>query len=62
MRLLNARSKKLKYFPAETPPYVILSHTWDDEEVTYKDISGSGSLDHLQGYQKNKRLLQARYI
>jgi len=52
MRLLNARSKKLKYFQGERPPYVILSHTWGHEEVTYRDISGTWSLDHLQGYQK----------
>jgi hypothetical protein len=50
MRLLNVKSQKLEYFQAEVPPYVILSYTWDNEEVSFQDISGSGSLGHLEGY------------
>jgi hypothetical protein len=41
MRLLNVRTKKLHtFFNDKIPPYVILSHTWleDDEEVTFEQI------------------------
>ncbi|KAI0377291.1 heterokaryon incompatibility protein-domain-containing protein [Hypomontagnella monticulosa] len=39
MRLLNSCSGEMKFFLSYThiPPYAILSHTWGDEEVTYKD-------------------------
>jgi len=59
MRLLNAKSQKLEYFQSsETPPYVILSHTWGEEEVSFQDISGSETLSHLKGYQKISRCCQ----
>ena len=39
MRLLNARTKKLEeFFDNEIPPYAILSHTWGQNEVRFKDI------------------------
>lgn len=40
MRLLNAKNRKLQYFNNENnaPEYAILSHTWGDDEVTYRDI------------------------
>lgn len=40
MRLLNVESLKLEsYHHAETtPPYAILSHVWEEEEVTFQDI------------------------
>ncbi|KAI1324210.1 heterokaryon incompatibility protein-domain-containing protein [Xylariaceae sp. FL0255] len=39
MRLLNACSWELRDFISEknTPPYAILSHTWGDEEVSFRD-------------------------
>ncbi|KAK1756311.1 heterokaryon incompatibility protein-domain-containing protein [Echria macrotheca] len=39
MRLLNSRSWRMKEFiiDDEIPPYAILSHTWGDEEVTFRD-------------------------
>ncbi|KAK3301757.1 heterokaryon incompatibility protein-domain-containing protein [Chaetomium strumarium] len=42
MRLLNTRTLTLAEFHggASTPPYAILSHTWEDEgEVTFQDIN-----------------------
>lgn len=41
MRLLNTRSLELSktFAPSETPDYVILSHRWTSEEVTFADIS-----------------------
>ena len=40
MRLLNVRTLAFENFirDEETPKYAILSHTWGDEEVTYKDM------------------------
>lgn len=41
MRLLNTKSLELSrpYAPDEVPDYVILSHRWSTEEVTFADIS-----------------------
>ena len=40
MYLLNTTSLKLKDFlPTQRPPYIILSHTWEDEEVLFQDIT-----------------------
>ena len=42
MRLLNVRSYQVKEIPAKSaPPYAILSHTWDKEEVTLQDLESS---------------------
>lgn len=46
MRLLNARTRKLKEFMGcdSAPPYAILSHTWGEEEVSCHDIcDGDGA-------------------
>ncbi|KAI0102198.1 heterokaryon incompatibility protein-domain-containing protein [Nemania sp. FL0031] len=39
MWLLNASSWEIKDFisPKETPPYAILSHTWGEEEASFRD-------------------------
>jgi Heterokaryon incompatibility protein (HET) len=28
------------FFNREIPPYAILSYTWDDDEVTFDDVTG----------------------
>ncbi|EIT83215.1 ankyrin 2,3/unc44 [Aspergillus oryzae 3.042] len=39
MRLLHTLTFETRTFPdGETPPYAILSHTWEEEEVTYADL------------------------
>ncbi|OCK85758.1 HET-domain-containing protein [Lepidopterella palustris CBS 459.81] len=40
MRLLNVETYKLEFFQnaAEAPPYAILSHRWQEEEVLFEDI------------------------
>ncbi|KAK7961985.1 uncharacterized protein PG986_002810 [Apiospora aurea] len=39
MRLIAVKSFAIKYFAGdETPPYVILSHTWGPNEVTLQDM------------------------
>jgi hypothetical protein len=47
MRLLNTESLELSrpYVPNEVPDYVILSHRWSTEEVTFADISKAPILD-----------------
>jgi hypothetical protein len=52
MRLLNARTYELEeYNENAVPPYAILSHTWEDGEVLFKDVIG-GNYSHLAGFQK----------
>jgi hypothetical protein len=38
MWLLNAASHELKEFNGEIPPYAILSHTWSQEEASFKEV------------------------
>jgi Heterokaryon incompatibility protein (HET) len=39
MWLVNTKKIWLKeYFDSKVPPYVILSHTWDDQEVLLQDM------------------------
>jgi hypothetical protein len=55
MRLLNTSTLKLEeFFSRPIPPYVILSHTWGDEEVTYQDMQAmqASELETKTGYSK----------
>jgi hypothetical protein len=57
MRLFNATTHQLTDFigSAETtPPYAILSHRWQDDEVLFQDIL-SGSASAKKGYEKIKQ-------
>lgn len=39
MRLLNAQTMKLEeFFDKKVPNYAILSHTWGEDEVTFRDF------------------------
>lgn len=51
MRLLNAKTYELGYFMAERdiPPYVILSHTWEGEEVTLQDLQNPAISERTMG-------------
>ncbi|KAI1132429.1 HET-domain-containing protein [Nemania abortiva] len=52
MRLLNAHSLRIHEFIGEdVPPYAILSHTWGEEEVSFKDMS-KGRATKMKGYKK----------
>lgn len=52
MRLLHAKTAQIfEFYGNDIPPYVILSHTWGDEEVTFQDMqNGKGS--SKRGYIK----------
>ena len=40
MHLLNTSTRKVEEFsPGRNPPYVILSHRWEDKEISYKDLT-----------------------
>lgn len=45
MRLLNSRTKILEDFVGAIPPYAILSHTWEHEEVSSSALKDA-SIDH----------------
>ncbi|KAG9192828.1 hypothetical protein G6011_11562 [Alternaria panax] len=52
MRLLNARTYELKTFFTNIPPYAILSHCWDDEEVTFSDLADLEQAKEKKGFAK----------
>jgi hypothetical protein len=52
MRLLNVKSLELQQFvDSKIPQYVILSHTWGDEEVLFEDLLSGQTVDK-KGYPK----------
>jgi hypothetical protein len=50
MWLLNTHSLKLEAFLGDTPSYAILSHRWENEELSFGDITAEHR--HLKGYHK----------
>ncbi|RFU35640.1 hypothetical protein B7463_g731, partial [Scytalidium lignicola] len=55
MRLLNTDSLEVEQFDdGKIPLYAILSHTWDNEEVTLQDMEGT-LVPNKKGYEKVKR-------
>lgn len=55
MRLLNTKSLELSraYAPSEVPDYVILSHRWATNEVTFEDIT-KAPISRLQSQTRTK--------
>ena len=52
MRLLNVDTYQLREFVGrDIPPYAILSHRWEKEEVTFRDLQ-KGRAPNLLGWQK----------
>ncbi|KAF5350749.1 hypothetical protein D9758_010379 [Tetrapyrgos nigripes] len=52
MRLLNTNTLRVQEFFTKIPRYVILSHTWEDEEITFQDIQNLATLaDTCNGQQ-----------
>jgi len=52
MRLLDCHSHKLQEFTnAEIPLYAILSHRWENEEVSFQDLQ-SGRAPLMAGWPK----------
>jgi hypothetical protein len=58
MRLLNTRTLELDEFIGDSiPEYVILSHTWESEEVSYQEMQ-AGVGKSKAGYAKIERCCQ----
>ena len=65
MRLINTKSHELREFVGtDVPPYAVLSHTWEDDEVTYQEYAAltpdqlstkTGPLGTVGKKQKRKR-------
>jgi len=52
MRLINTSTLKVNQVrDSPIPEYAILSHTWDEEEVTLQDMEGT-SAENKKGYKK----------
>ncbi|KAK4445870.1 heterokaryon incompatibility protein-domain-containing protein [Podospora aff. communis PSN243] len=45
MRLINTATLALETFTSSTPPYAILSHTWQDDEVSMADMAAIDESD-----------------
>ena len=52
MWLLNTQTLKLEAFLRNVPSYAILSHRWEDEELSFGDVTPEHQ--HLKGYHKVK--------
>lgn len=53
MRLINARTFALEEFLEDkVPPYAILSHTWEDEEVSFRDMQDLETARLKKGFRK----------
>lgn len=58
MHLLNVHTLKLETFHDDkVPPYAILSHTWEGEEVTFQDIQDlrSPATTKLASFEKTRQ-------
>ena len=54
MRLLDTETLKLHTFLDDTiPHYAVLSHRWDNEEVSYQNLQ-EGRSQNMPGYAKIK--------
>ncbi|KAF4628527.1 hypothetical protein G7Y89_g9630 [Cudoniella acicularis] len=51
MRLINSITLQLEFISDWIPDYVILSHTWGEEEVSFQDIQGP-DVDKMKGHIK----------
>ncbi|KAF9691412.1 hypothetical protein EKO04_010874 [Ascochyta lentis] len=52
MRLINTDTRQFEEFiGSNIPPYAILSHTWEEEEVIYKHYT-TGGYEQMKGYSK----------
>jgi len=59
MRLLDSSTLRLTHFvDRELPEYVILSHCWGDDEVTFSDIQDLDTATARHGFQKIRQFCQ----
>jgi len=58
MRLLDARTLELKTFVDTVPPYAILSHCWEDEEIVFADLADLDQARKKKGFVKVGRICE----
>jgi len=55
MRLINTQTLGFEEFYRDVPPYAILSHRWESEEVTFQDYAAQvdlGNTKPMKGFKK----------
>jgi hypothetical protein len=52
MRLLHTRTLELKSIFENIPPYAILSHCWEEEEVVFSDLADLDAAKKKLGFSK----------
>jgi hypothetical protein len=52
MRLLHTRTLELQSFFENIPPYAILSHYWEEEEVVFSDLADLEAAKKKLGFSK----------
>lgn len=52
MRLINIDTMTLVDFPGRPPPYAILSHRWEEKEVTYHEFQDGKRRETRQGFKR----------
>ncbi|THU95450.1 hypothetical protein K435DRAFT_966419 [Dendrothele bispora CBS 962.96] len=52
MRLLNTKTFKVHEFSSDIPRYAIISHTWDAEELTFREIQNLKTAKLHAGWKK----------
>jgi hypothetical protein len=52
MWLLNAKTYQLHMFQRVEVPYTILSHTWEDEDVLFRDLDVLDTATRKKGWKK----------
>lgn len=57
-RLIDGSIKLEEFYGDRIPPYAILSHTWGDDEFTFKDFEAAASRE-TQRLEKDQVLLRA---
>ena len=61
MRLLNTKTLQLKEFvPGQVPDYVILSHRWHSEELTFEDVAKHSINDSSSLVRRKTGFLKVR--
>jgi hypothetical protein len=54
MRLLNTETREIReFFGITTPKYAILSHRWEEDEVSFQDVRDQKNLNAC-GWSKVK--------
>lgn len=52
MRLINTKTLELEDIPGQPPPYAILSHTWEKQEITYHEFQDDVRRVTREGFKK----------